>query len=208
MGEKVEGLLHSGVARAARVTGGDVSVAYRVVLDDSRTVFVKTHRSAPAHFFDTESVGLQWLRTAAAHDGLLSVPDVLAVTDDLLVLDWIIDADGPAGRRTDVEFGADSPDSTADPGRVSGATTVAPPAAEHCRTSRAPPGPSSTQPGVCSPWRASPAIRTLSALIRSGASKPSPDRSTASEDPTNPRCCCTATCGRATDSSTPRDGTG
>ena len=74
----------------ARLGGGDVAESYRVELADGRTVFAKTHRNPPAHFFSTEAEGLRWLR----EPGELPVPDVLAVSDGddgpaFLALEWI-----------------------------------------------------------------------------------------------------------------------
>ena len=73
-----------------RLGRGDVAESYRVELADGRTVFAKTHRDPPAHFFSTEAEGLRWLR----EPGELPVPEVLAVSDGgdqpaLLALEWI-----------------------------------------------------------------------------------------------------------------------
>ena len=93
-----------------RVHGGDVARSYAVDLADGRTVFAKTHPSAPAHFFSTEAAGLRWLRDGLTADGPIAVPEVLAVSDDApnhLVLEWIEIAPGSradaAGERS---FGA------------------------------------------------------------------------------------------------------
>jgi fructosamine-3-kinase len=93
--------LGSGVVSAAPVGGGDVAAAFRVELDDGRTVFAKTRAAAPPGFFVTEAEGLRWLRAA----GAVAVPEVLAATDDppLLVLEWI-DEGRPTGT-TEVELG-------------------------------------------------------------------------------------------------------
>lgn len=103
--DRVAALLGSDVVSAVRVTGGDVADAYRVELDDSRTIFVKTHRAPPPRFFDTERVGLQWLREAATGGRLLSVPEVLAAHDDLLALEWIRESPKRPDAATDAEFG-------------------------------------------------------------------------------------------------------
>lgn len=88
---------------AARVHGGDVAVAYAVTLDDGRRVFAKTHPQAPPGFFGTEARGLAWLRDA----GTVSVPEVLAVSDDrpnFLVIEWI--EEGRPRAETDTALGA------------------------------------------------------------------------------------------------------
>ncbi len=80
------------MVNAAPVRGGDVAIAYAVELGDGRTVFAKTFAAAPPGFFTTEASGLRWLREACGRDALISVPEVLAVSDDRpnhLVLEWI-----------------------------------------------------------------------------------------------------------------------
>ena len=87
---------------SARVHGGDVAVAFAVVLADGRRVFVKTHARPPREFFSTEATGLAWLREAFAVD----VPQVLAVSDDapaFLALEWI--ERGLPEASTEVDFG-------------------------------------------------------------------------------------------------------
>src|SRR4051794_22830795 len=78
-------LLGSRVVEATRVGGGDICQASRLTLADGRTVFAKTRPGAPADFFHTEAEGLRRLRGAKG----APVPEVLAVTDDALVLEWI-----------------------------------------------------------------------------------------------------------------------
>ncbi|HEY2831806.1 MAG TPA: fructosamine kinase family protein [Sporichthyaceae bacterium] len=67
------------------VGGGDICRAARATLDDGRTIFIKTRPGAPPDFFRTEAAGLRRLAEA----GGAPVPDVLAVTDDALALEWI-----------------------------------------------------------------------------------------------------------------------
>ena len=83
------------------MSGGDVSRAARVVLDDGRIVFVKTHDAPPDGFFTTEASGLGWL----AEPGSVRVPAVLSVDDDPahLALEWIVE--GSASADTDVALG-------------------------------------------------------------------------------------------------------
>lgn len=108
--ERLGSVLDSDVGARARVSGGDVADAFRVDLVDGRRVFAKTHADPPLHFFRTEATGLRWLREAvsadlAANDRAdVRVPDVLAVTDDLLVLEWI--DEGRASATSDAGFGA------------------------------------------------------------------------------------------------------
>lgn len=93
LGRAVEDALGSAVRSARPVRGGDVAESSRLDLADGRTVFAKTHASAPPGFFTTEARSLVWLRDADA----LPVPEVLAVSDgdagsgipNHLVLEWI-----------------------------------------------------------------------------------------------------------------------
>ncbi len=83
------------------VSGGDVSTARRVELDDSRVVFVKTHQAPPDYFFTTEAADLTWL----TETGSVHVPAVLSFADDPahLALEWI--DEGTANGDTEPELG-------------------------------------------------------------------------------------------------------
>lgn len=85
------------VAGTSRLGGGDVAESFRVDLAGGTTVFAKTHRDPPPHFFSTEAAGLAWLRDGlggAGPDRPLGVPRVIGCSDDppLLVLEWIDEA--------------------------------------------------------------------------------------------------------------------
>lgn len=82
------------VRSLARLGGGDFAAAFRVVLDDGRVVFAKTHREPPAGFFTREAADLAWLADASA----VAVPRVLAASDGpiaFLALEWVNEG-GPA----------------------------------------------------------------------------------------------------------------
>jgi fructosamine-3-kinase len=99
----LEQTLAARIVGADVVHGGDVAAAYRVELDDRRTLFAKTHPAPPPGFFTTEASGLRWLGAA----GAVAVPAVVAVSDDdpaHLVLEWV--EEGRAHATTDAEFGA------------------------------------------------------------------------------------------------------
>lgn len=66
------------------VAGGDISAAFRLHAG-GRDLFCKARLDAPAGFFAAEAAGLRWL---AASD-TLTVPDVLLVHQNGLVLPWI-----------------------------------------------------------------------------------------------------------------------
>jgi fructosamine-3-kinase len=76
--------LGSAVNDARSVAGGDINDAYELTLADGRTVFVKTHDDPPPGMFAAEAAGLQWLRM-----GPLRLPQVLAVSDHFLALEWL-----------------------------------------------------------------------------------------------------------------------
>jgi len=71
------------VAATEPVSGGDINDAYRVRMDDSRVMFVKTHARPPAGMYAAEAAGLAWLH------GPLRVPRVLASGDQFLALEWL-----------------------------------------------------------------------------------------------------------------------
>src|SRR5262245_10844710 len=77
--------------RETPVPGGSICQASRLTLEDGASVFTKT-AAAPPDFFATEAEGLRWLREA----GAVPVPEVIAVLDDLLVLEWV--DEGPPSR--------------------------------------------------------------------------------------------------------------
>ncbi|HTN99893.1 MAG TPA: fructosamine kinase family protein [Microthrixaceae bacterium] len=87
LAEIIEVELGSAVVQSRPVAGGDFATAFRVTLDDDRTVFVKTHKNPPPGFFTTEATGLEWLRSSNS----VNVPQVLAVRDEpaLLILQWV-----------------------------------------------------------------------------------------------------------------------
>ena len=72
------------MADARAVTGGDLNDAYRLELDDGGLAFAKTADHAQPGGYQAEAAGLRWLA-----DGGAAVPDVLAATDDVLVLSWV-----------------------------------------------------------------------------------------------------------------------
>lgn len=72
--------------RSQRVPGGDLCTAERLTLDDGTHLFAKSLPQAPPGLFAAEAQGLAWLGEARGGPPL---PDVVAATDDLLVLDWV-----------------------------------------------------------------------------------------------------------------------
>jgi len=72
--------------RSVRVPGGDLCTAERLTLDDGTHLFAKSLPQAPDGLFAAEARGLAWL---AQVPGGPPVPEVVAVTGDLLLLDWV-----------------------------------------------------------------------------------------------------------------------
>lgn len=82
------------------IAGGDISEAVRATVD-GETVFAKRHLGAPSGMFAAEARGLARLRV----DGGPGVPQVVAVADDGIVLEWV---EGAAPTRdAAVRFGQD-----------------------------------------------------------------------------------------------------
>jgi fructosamine-3-kinase len=82
---RAEEMLGTAVVATTPVAGGDICTATRLRLSDGRSAFVKTRPHAPDDFFASEAKGLSWLREA----GGAAVPEVLAVSEDCLILSWI-----------------------------------------------------------------------------------------------------------------------
>ncbi|MDA0184135.1 fructosamine kinase family protein, partial [Solirubrobacter phytolaccae] len=98
MRSAVEQLTGRAVRDLRRVGGGDINEAFKVQFADESFAFVKTRPDVHPGEYAAEAAGLRWL----AEPGTLRVPDVLGVSDELLVLDWVDE-----GRRGDAAaFGA------------------------------------------------------------------------------------------------------
>ncbi|MGP4845621.1 fructosamine kinase family protein [Marinobacter sp. 1Y8] len=73
------------ITRTESVGGGSISQAFKALLSDGRTVFIKRLRNAPAGFFQAEADGLR----AMADVSGCRVPVVLGVSEQGLVLEWL-----------------------------------------------------------------------------------------------------------------------
>lgn len=88
--------------RETPVSGGSVSAASRLTLDDGTSIFTKTWPSgstAPDGFFAAEAAGLEWLRSA----GAIGIPEVLVALPSMIAMEWI--DPGPATREAATRFG-------------------------------------------------------------------------------------------------------
>ncbi len=86
------------VRRVERVGGGDINDAFRVQFSDESFAFVKTRADVAPGEYEAEAAALRWLAEPRA----LRVPEVLGVTADVLVLDWVDEG----GRGDPAAFGA------------------------------------------------------------------------------------------------------
>ncbi len=71
--------------RTTPVAGGSICDAARLTLDDGSDVFAKSLPDPPPGFFAAEAAGLRWLHAACPD----LVPEVIAASDDMLVLPWL-----------------------------------------------------------------------------------------------------------------------
>ncbi|MDQ3504114.1 MAG: fructosamine kinase family protein [Actinomycetota bacterium] len=87
--------------RATPLPGGDTCVAELFTLDRGEMLFAKSRENAPAGFFAAEAASLAWIAQA----GVIPTPEVIAVSEDLLLLEWV-----PRGESTSYaaeRFGVD-----------------------------------------------------------------------------------------------------
>lgn len=84
------------------LSGGDTAAAYRLETSDG-PLFAKTMLDAPAGVLALEAAGLEALRSTAPSE--LSVPRVVRVTDQGLILEWIDESYGTGGAATEAECG-------------------------------------------------------------------------------------------------------
>lgn len=85
LADRAEQLLGTSVVSTTPVAGGDVCTATRLRLSDGTSALIKTRPHPPEGFFEAEARGLRWL----AEPGVAEVAEVLAVTEDCLILRWV-----------------------------------------------------------------------------------------------------------------------
>jgi fructosamine-3-kinase len=99
LGAGVTDALGVSVVSVEPLGGGCISEASKVTLADGRTVFAKSSAGLTVGMLSVEAEGLGWLAEAAA----VEVPDVLALSDAVLVLEWVEPGNRTAD--TDVRLG-------------------------------------------------------------------------------------------------------
>ena len=85
LGAAVAAALAAPVRSVRPLGGGCISDAGRVELAGGRTVFAKAAAGLPEGLLDVEAAGLRWLGEVPG----VRVPEVLAATPEVLVLEWI-----------------------------------------------------------------------------------------------------------------------
>ena len=79
----------SQITKTESVAGGDINQAYKLMLNDGTTLFLKTNSRAGASFFAAEAIGL----SAIAETGAIDVPHVLAYGsksgDSFLLMEYV-----------------------------------------------------------------------------------------------------------------------
>lgn len=80
------------------VGGGSINDAWQLTLENDRVLFAKTHGAPPSGFFEAEAAGLRALSATRT----IRVPQVVLVSDQALVLEWL---DGARGKDYWERFG-------------------------------------------------------------------------------------------------------
>ena len=89
------------IERLERVSGGDIHQAAKLVLRTGDALFLKFSERPLPRIFEVEAEGLERLRRA----GELRVPEVLAVGETFLLLEWIEPDPAPPTARAMRDFG-------------------------------------------------------------------------------------------------------
>ncbi len=82
---KIEQITNSKIISSSSVSGGCISDAYKITLDDKRDLFLKVNLSHPADMFGKEANGLKEL----AKPSVIDIPRVIAVEDSFILLEFI-----------------------------------------------------------------------------------------------------------------------
>jgi len=82
---KIEQVTNSKIISSSSVSGGCISSAYKITLDDKRNFFLKVNHSHPADMFRKEANGLIEL----VKPSVIDIPQVIAVEDSFILLEYI-----------------------------------------------------------------------------------------------------------------------
>lgn len=83
--QELEQALSARPERFTPVSGGCINRAFACDLSDGRRIFIKSNENCDRRMFHSEAAGLAWLAEAQS----LRIPEVLAVGDDFLALEFI-----------------------------------------------------------------------------------------------------------------------
>jgi len=87
--ERCQKLVKQPIKTAVAISGGCICQSYKITLEDGNHLFVKTHSNPPDQLFYSESESLV---TLSQHSPL-RVPEVIAVNDKFLLLEYISSSD-------------------------------------------------------------------------------------------------------------------
>ena len=82
---KIEKVANSKIISSFSVSGGCISNAYKITLDDKRNLFLKINHTHPADMFRKEANGLKEL----ARPAVIDIPKVISVDDSFILLEFI-----------------------------------------------------------------------------------------------------------------------
>ena len=81
----IENVTNSKIISTSSLSGGCISNAYKITLDDKRNLFLKINHSHPADMFRKEANGLKEL----AKPAVIDIPKVISVDDSFILLEYI-----------------------------------------------------------------------------------------------------------------------
>lgn len=81
----IENFTNSKIISATSLSGGCISDAYKISLQDNRNLFLKINSSLPQDMFQKEANGLKEL----AKPNVIKIPNVIAVNDTFILLEFI-----------------------------------------------------------------------------------------------------------------------
>ena len=83
--QKIEEILNSSIINFSPVGGGCISDAYKIVIENNRSFFLKTNTSQTDDMFEKEAHGLHELKKADA----IRIPNVISYGSDFILLEFI-----------------------------------------------------------------------------------------------------------------------
>jgi len=81
----IEGITNSKIISTSSLSGGCISNAYKITLQDKKNLFLKINSSHPKDMFHKEANGLNEL----AKPNVIKIPKVIAVNDTFILLEFV-----------------------------------------------------------------------------------------------------------------------